>query len=125
MSTQPFVFGSVGFPGVWASWRHLSSAARYLAMQPVLPARHLACWADVGAAGTSSSTVTSTVPIERLVMFPLRRAAIKEMEAGQAECFKRRTTKDTTGWLCQRISLTFALRRAARREGTYVVVGGT
>src|SRR5262245_48596474 len=40
LSTQPFVFGSAGFPGVWASLRHLSSAARYFAAHFVLPAPH-------------------------------------------------------------------------------------
>src|SRR5262245_37465888 len=40
LSTQPFVFGSVGFPGVWASRRHLSSPARYFAAHFFLPAPH-------------------------------------------------------------------------------------
>src|SRR5262245_47426396 len=112
MSTQPFVFGSVGFPGVWASWRHLSSAARYLAMQPVLPARHLACWGDAGAAGKSSSTVTSAVPIERFVMSPPDVAAIAEVEDGQADASSR-PTRPPPEHLCQRTLLTLALRKAA------------
>src|SRR5262245_50705979 len=40
LSTQPFVFGSVGFPGVWASRRHLSSPARYFDAHFFLPAPH-------------------------------------------------------------------------------------
>src|SRR5262249_57714151 len=40
LSTQPFVFGSVGFPGVWASLRHLSRAARYFDAHFFLPAPH-------------------------------------------------------------------------------------
>jgi hypothetical protein len=40
LSTQPFVFGSVGFPGVWASLRHLSSPARYFDAHFFLPAPH-------------------------------------------------------------------------------------
>src|SRR5262249_22682586 len=40
LSTQPFVFGSAGFPGVWASLRHLSRAARYFDAHFFLPAPH-------------------------------------------------------------------------------------
>src|SRR5262245_49527783 len=40
LSTQPFVFGSVGFPGIWASLRHLSSPARYFDAHFFLPAPH-------------------------------------------------------------------------------------
>src|SRR5215831_1084765 len=65
--TQSLPFRSAGLPGVSARASHLSSPAAFLAMQPVLPARHFACWADAGAAGKSSSTVTtSAVPIELL-----------------------------------------------------------
>src|SRR5262245_38230602 len=46
--TQSLAFGSAGLPGVSASASHLSKPAAFLAMQPVLPARHLACWADAG-----------------------------------------------------------------------------
>jgi hypothetical protein len=38
--TQPFVFGSVGFPGVCASLRHLSSAPRYFDAHFFLLAPH-------------------------------------------------------------------------------------
>src|SRR5262249_57739917 len=68
--TQSLALGSAGLPGVSARASHLSNPAAFLAMHPVLPARHLACWADARAAGTRSSTVTSAVPIERLVMGP-------------------------------------------------------
>src|SRR5262245_49820469 len=40
LSTQPFAFGSVGFPGVWASLRHLSSALRYFDAHFFLLAPH-------------------------------------------------------------------------------------
>src|SRR5262245_22046083 len=40
LPTQPFVFGSVGFPGVWASLRHLSSAPRYFDAHFLLLAPH-------------------------------------------------------------------------------------
>src|SRR5262245_55525695 len=49
--TQSLALGSAGLPGVSARASHLSSPAAFLAMQPVLPARHFACWADAGAAG--------------------------------------------------------------------------
>src|SRR5262245_21705920 len=67
---QPLASGSAGLPGVSARASHLSNPVAFLAMQPVLPARHFACWADAGAAGKSSSTVTSAVPIELLAMSP-------------------------------------------------------
>src|SRR5262249_27661433 len=38
LSTQPFVFGSMGFPGLWVSLRHLSSPARYFDAHFFLPA---------------------------------------------------------------------------------------
>src|SRR5215510_10220127 len=53
--TQSLAFGSGGLPGVSARASHLSNPTAFLAMQPVLPARHFGCWADTGAAGTSSS----------------------------------------------------------------------
>src|SRR5262245_3075575 len=68
--TQSLALGSAGLPGVSARASQLSNPSAFLAMQPVLPARHLACWADAGAAGKSSSTVKSAVPIDRLVMCP-------------------------------------------------------
>ena len=40
LSTQLFVFGSVGFPGVCASFRHLRSPARYFDAHFFLPAPH-------------------------------------------------------------------------------------
>lgn len=40
LSTQPFVFGSLGFPGVWASRRHFKRAARYFDTHFFLPAPH-------------------------------------------------------------------------------------
>src|SRR5262249_9179856 len=112
LSTQPFVFGSVGFPGVWASWRHLSSAARYLAMQPVLPARHLACWGDAGAAGKSSSTVTSAGPSERFGMSP---PTLQRSQRWKTARRMRRAgpTRPPLQHLCQRTLLTLALRKAA------------
>src|SRR5262245_28158486 len=63
--TQSLALGSFGLPGVSARASHLSNPTAFLAMQRVFPARHLACWADAGAAGKSSNTVTSAVPIER------------------------------------------------------------
>src|SRR5262245_23507177 len=80
--TQSLAFGSAGLPGVSARASHLSNPAAFLAMQPVLPARHLACWADAGAAGTSSSIVTSAVPNERVVMCPSNAQRITEVEDG-------------------------------------------
>src|SRR5262245_13087907 len=80
--TQSLALGSAGLPGVSARASHLSNPAAFLAMQPVLPARHLACWADAGAAGTSSSIVTSAVPNERVVMCPSNAQRITEVEDG-------------------------------------------
>src|SRR5262245_50728750 len=86
--TQSLAFRSGSLPGVSARTSHLNNPAAFLAMQPVLPARHFACWADAGAAGKSSSTVTSG-PDRATRDVPLRRAAIKEMEDGQADASTR------------------------------------
>src|SRR5262249_28563411 len=68
LSTQPFVFGSVGCPGVWASLRHLSSAVRYFDAHFFLPAPHFVCSSGGGSivatiAATQSSTAVSAAPV--------------------------------------------------------------
>src|SRR5262245_59663920 len=68
LSTQPFVFGSVGFPGVCASLRHLSSAARYFDAHFFLLAPHFV-WSRGGgsmattSAATQASTAVSAAPV--------------------------------------------------------------
>src|SRR5262245_53409198 len=66
--TQSLALGSASLPGISASASHLSNPAAFLAMQAVLPARHLACWADAGSAAKSSSAIPSAVTIERIVV---------------------------------------------------------
>src|SRR5262249_18392435 len=119
--TQSLAFGSAGLPGVSARASHLSNPAAFLAMAAGLPARHFACWADAGAAGKSRS-VTSAVPIERLVMSPSDEQRSKRWKTARRRMLQRGTTRHTIGWLCQRIWMTLALRKAARLEG--LSIGG-
>jgi hypothetical protein len=43
LSTQPFVFGTGGFPGVSASCSHLMRPVPFFDMHLVLPAKHFVC----------------------------------------------------------------------------------
>src|SRR5262245_5846530 len=95
---QPLASGSAGLPGVSARASHLSNPVAFLAMQPVLPPRHFACWADAGAAGKSSSTVTSAVPIELLAMSPSDVQRSKRWKTAR-RMLQRGTTKPTIGRL--------------------------
>jgi hypothetical protein len=51
--------GSGGLPGVSARASHSSDPAAFLAMQSVLPARHLACCAGAGQPARAAAAAPS------------------------------------------------------------------
>jgi hypothetical protein len=76
LSTQLFVFGSGGLPGVSARVWHLRRPVAFFVAHFVFPAMHLPCCADAGAAATSVAAISSAVANEDVFdigCFPPRR----------------------------------------------------
>jgi len=83
--TQSLALGSGTLPGVSASCSHLINPVPFFDEHLVLPARHFACWADAGASPMNSNATANAVTNARIVICPLRRAAIADAREDRAE----------------------------------------